>query len=234
MHYPPDVLRMDREEIETLTAHSFPVNTGLTPEVVLHIFKVLGALQVNNNNPNAPHYRLTSGLCSNTYLNCSKVLCYPGLCMLFGTLLGRKYRSYSRNLINWVVGSDHAAATLSFAVASYLGARHDFTQKTADGGQEWKRHIIEPNKTVLQVEDVISTAQTISAVRQGISNRCPGANFDPFILALINRTGGDEIAGRSVLHLARVEAKTWSPEDCPLCQKDSKRILDPKSVVWNP
>ncbi|MBL8029961.1 MAG: hypothetical protein JNN11_01810 [Candidatus Doudnabacteria bacterium] len=116
-------------------------------------------------------------------------------------------------------------------VANHLGCRHDFTQKTPDGGQTWGRHRIMPHESVLQVEDVISTAKTLEQVLGAINQKNPSPRLEPFILALINRSRFSEWDSRRILCLAKVEAKTWLPDQCPLCKKDSTKILDPKS--WN-
>ena len=70
-------------------------------------------------------------------------------------------------LPDWVIGSDHAAATLSFEVARQFGVKHDFTQKGSGKSQVWNRFDIHPDETVLQVEELVTTSLTLDEVRKG-------------------------------------------------------------------
>lgn len=130
---------------------------------------------------------------------------------------------------DWVVGSDHAGATLSFAVASALAAQHDFTEKGLDKTQLWKRFVIGSHESVLQVEELITTTGTLRQVREGLINAHEHElTFVPMVMTLVNRSGIKEFEGDPILSLVDYDIQTWTPEDCPLCAAGSER-LKPKT-----
>jgi hypothetical protein len=47
----------------------------LTQEEILSWFDLFDAAWVHNGDPKMPHAELASGLCSNAYFNCPKILC---------------------------------------------------------------------------------------------------------------------------------------------------------------
>jgi hypothetical protein len=132
--------------------------------------------------------------------------------------------------VDWVIGSDHTSATFSYEVAKLLGARHEFTERGPDGTQLWRRDIIGPHEIVLQAEALIATGSTVKAVRHALRTGNPHPiNFFPAVLALANRSNLhviDEIY--PIISLRHYEMKTWERTACPLHQKGSISIHEPK------
>lgn len=209
----------------------------ITHEEVTHILKLCGAFWMHSGDPKHPHAELTSGKCSDGFVNVMNALCYPNICKMFGRqmaiLASNKIRELGCDTPSWVVGSDHASATLSFAVASALRhAKHDFTEKDLapdSKRQLWKRFVVQPTEPVLQVEEIVTTLLTLNMVRQGIIDGNPyDPMFTPFVMALVNRSGADAFHGTPILSLASYDIKSWEPAECPLCEAGSKR-LKPKA-----
>ena len=209
----------------------------ITSEEVTHVLKLCGAFWMHSGNAAHPHAELTSGKCSDGFVNVMNALCYPNLCKMFGRqmaiLASNKVRELKCPPPAWVVGSDHASATLSFAVASaLLRAKHDFTEKDPTPGskkQLWKRFVVQPTEGILQVEEIVTTHLTMDAVRQGIVDGNPyDPLFTPFVMTLVNRSGSDDFHGFPILSLASYDINSWEPADCPLCNQGSKR-LKPKA-----
>jgi orotate phosphoribosyltransferase len=132
---------------------------------------------------------------------------------------------WTLNRPSWVVGSDHAGATLSYAVAAALQSQHDFTEKGPDKTQIWKRFTIYQEQDVLQVEELVTTTGTLQAVREGIKagNKYP-VWFVPVALTLIHRSSQHQFEDGPILYLAHFDIETWEPSECPLCKAGSKRI----------
>ncbi len=180
---------------------------------------------MHSGNPEDPHAELTSGLCSNGYINCSRVLAYTNLCQIFALQAVRRLRERCHLPIDWVVSSDHAAVVFGKDVANILGCKFEFTEKGPDKTQVWKRQIIEPNEIVLQVEELITTAQTTLAVREGIRQGNPyPVNFAPFVLTFIHRSEVYQIENAEVLYVAHFDIWSLPPEECPLCQQGPPRL----------
>ena len=219
-------------------------HTKIGEEQIRYIFEICDALWLRHEDPEAPHVGLTSGMCSDGFVDVLRVLRYTQFCQLFAKMLADKFKEYSQHYArelgqpfwswsdaDWVIGSDHAGATISYAVAAELQAQHDFTEKGPNKTQAWKRFAIEPEESVLQVEELITTTGTLQAVREGIIAGNPNpVKFLPVALTLIHRSAQYEFEGGPILYLAHFDIRTWdSPDVCPLCLGGkSKRITEPK------
>lgn len=162
------LLRLDMRQISKINADE--VKPGiLSQEVVTHFLRQAEAFWLHDGNMSRPHAQLTSGKCSNGFVDVLRLLSYTAVCRLFARELVWQLRAHDSELaerIRWVVGSDHAGAVISHSVASIMKVRHDFTEKTHDQkGQLWKRHAICDDETMLQVEELITTFATLEAVR---------------------------------------------------------------------
>lgn len=218
-----DLLGLDRENVLTLGAEDVH-DRRLTQPEVNHILASCDALWLHDGNPSRPHAELTSGLCSDGFINVGKGLVYPNLVHLFGRQLYLAIREEYPGHVDWVVSSDHAAAVLGFATAFEFEAKFDFCEKGPDKTQVWRRQEIAAGEIVLQVEELMTTAGTLEAVRWGVVQFDRPTDFAPVVGVLINRSSVTEIGGSRVVALARYHIQTWPPEDCPLCAVGSKRL----------
>lgn len=193
--------------------------------VVTHIFQVCEALWLHNGDDDAPHAELTSGKCSNGFVDVLRVLKFSNLCHILAWELVKKIQRCGLGKIDWAIGSDHAGAALSHSVAYWLNALNDFTEKGEHKTQRWKRFAIQPEERVLQVEELVTTAGTIEAVRRGIRDGNPHpVEFAPAIACLIHRSDIYEVEKHPIIFLAHYDIKVWEPENCPLCANGSKRV----------
>ena len=113
----------------------------------------------------------------------------------------------------------------------HLGARAGFTEKEGDA-MKLARFEIAPDETVLVVEDTISTGGSTKKTIDGIrASGVPDELILPYIIALVNRSGSDELAGRKIRALLTPVIHAWTPADCPLCKAGSHAIR-PKAN-WN-
>lgn len=200
----------------------------VTEQEFRYIFGLLDALWTHNGDPKMPHAELVSKRHSNGYVNCSEPFSYPSVTNLMAHQIARVIRSSYDGKIDWVVGSAHASATFSFAVASILGARHEFTEKTPQDDQVWKRHKIKEGEVVLQCEDLMTTSKTTLAVRNGIIEGNPDpVTFAPIIGVLVHRSSLKEVNGTPIVYAYHLDIATWGPEECPLC-KEGSEVLRPK------
>lgn len=192
-----------------------------------HIFAYYDAIWRHDGNMRKPHAELTSGRCSDGFIDVLRVLSHTRLCMSAASELVTKLRDVYPGPVDWVVGADHAGATLSFAVAFLLDARHDFTEKDATGKlQQWKRMTIAPDKIVLQVEEMVTTATTLDRVRTGLAEGHPDypLTYAPATLTLVNRSSYTAYHGEPLISALWTYFNEWEPNDCPLCQAGSPKL----------
>ncbi|MDE1966918.1 MAG: hypothetical protein KGI45_02480 [Patescibacteria group bacterium] len=183
------------------------------------------ALWLHSGQPQAPHAELTSGKCSDGFADVLRLLRFSRIGFLLARELTLAIRSAYDGPIDWVVGSDHAGATLSQNVAVWLGAKHDFTEKGEGKGQLWKRFKIEENEVVLQVEELMTTALTFQEVRKGIRafHEYP-IKFAPVAGVLVHRSDVTEIEQTRIVPYAHYDIKVWDPAECPFCKSGSVRV----------
>ena len=210
----------------TATDRLISTRGTFTQNWVTHILKLCEALWVHSGDPKDPHAELTSGKCSDGFVNVLRALRYPNVCDIFAfhmacVIMGR-LGAFSD--VGWVIGSDHAGAAFSHDVARWIAAQNDFTEK--DGKRQlWKRFAIKPDEPVLQVEELMTTSGTLMAVRNGIREGNPNpVTFVPVVGVLVHRSGVYEIEGAPIVYLAHYDISVWDPKDCPLCAAGSKRL----------
>ena len=178
----------------------------MTERDVLDLFRQSGALLEG-------HFRLSSGLHSDRYLQSALVLQHPDFAERLGAALAAR------------AGGLRATAVLSPAlggivigqeVGRALRVRALFAERQ-DGTLTLRRGFaLSPPDRVLVVEDVIttggSTRETI-AVAEAAGARVVGA------AAIVDRGGGGERLNVPLEALVRLEVPAYPPDACPLCAK---------------
>ncbi len=230
----PEVVNMTTvRELRELRVEDFR-NVPLNPHEFLHMATLCEAYWRHDGDPSRPHAELTSGLCGDGFIDILRVLRYSNLCHIAAAALVRLIREWYPGQVDWVVGSDHAAAALSHSVAIHIGAQHDFTEKGPNGEQQWRRFTVRPGEVVLQVEELITTAKTLLAVRKGMRAAHLPAEFSfaPVSAVLVYQgkhfdqiiDGWPRVEGWPVLSFVQMNINTWTPQECPLCKAGSKRL----------
>ena len=172
---------------------------------ILEIFRGAGALL-------AGHFKLSSGLHADTYLQCAKVLQYPGVAQkLCAELAGR----LGQNNIDVVVGVAMGGITLGYELARAIHARAVFSER-AGGSMMLRRGFeIEPAERALIAEDVVTTGGSVKEVIKLIS-RLKGELAG--VACMVNR-GGASSLGVDCTSLVDLDLNAYSQEDCPLCKQ---------------
>lgn len=211
------------------------------------IFWRMGALWITDQNPKRPHALLTSGLHSGCFFNGEKVMEIPemlnkvayDLAEKVVTILDPDFRVIDSGLCG-VVGPALGAITLAHDLArnldGYAGRgsprKRIFVEKDPENPDRMKlgRCEIEPGKTYLVCEDVITTAgstrKTIECVKAA------GGLLYPGVAAIFNRSGLSTVDGLPIVALIDKHLPTWKSEDCPLCKAGSE-VIRPKNPAEN-
>lgn len=180
---------------------------------VLEIFRQSGALLEG-------HFRLTSGLHSNRYLQCALVLQHPGHAAALGSALAARMRPLA-DAPDLVIAPALGGILVAHEVARSLGVRGLFAERQ-EGVLTLRRGFrIEPGERCYVVEDVVttggSTRETMEVARKA------GA----LVIAagsLIDRSGGRTDLGVPRVALAVLDVPTYSSEECPLCKTGSVAV----------
>jgi orotate phosphoribosyltransferase len=178
----------------------------MTDTEVLNLFRQSGALLEG-------HFRLSSGLHSDRYLQSALVLQYPE----FAEQLGRALAKRTTHLqATAVLSPALGGIVIGQEVGRALQVRALFAERQ-DGALTLRRGFsLEPADRVLVVEDVIttggSTRETI-AVAEAAGARVIGAG------AIIDRGSDSSRLNVPLQSLVRMDVPAYAPEACPLCAK---------------
>ena len=160
------------------------------------------------------HFRLSSGLHSDTYVQCARYLRRPELAAPAAAALATQIRAAGLQP-DTVVGPAMGGVVIGYELARQLGVPGIFTERDADGQMTLRRGFtIEPGEKVIIAEDVVTTGKSTLEVAKVL--RSMGAEVLA-VASLIDRTGGK--GGFDFPHFALlpVVAATFAPESCPLC-----------------
>jgi orotate phosphoribosyltransferase len=159
------------------------------------------------------HFRLTSGLHSNEYLQCALVLQHPSIAEKFGRELAAHFSG-----VDIVVSPAVGGLIIGHEVARALGARFLFTERDPSTGKMILRRgfTVKPGETAVVIEDVITTGGSTIDVIETL--KAAGVN----VLgagSIIDRSGGKADVSIPRVALATLQVTTWPADFCPLCQQ---------------
>jgi orotate phosphoribosyltransferase len=169
------------------------------------------------------HFLLTSGLHSNQYLQCQKVLQYPSkgailAAMLIDTL--RVNNITPDSVIGPALGAIHweLLVAQAFDSSGRNTVRGIFAERS-DGSKEFEiRRGIEllPGEKVLVVEDVTTTGGSAQKVCDLV--RKLGAQ--PIAIgAIVDRSGTGIQFDVPFYSLLKLDLDTYEPQECPMCKR---------------
>ncbi|HGY90778.1 MAG TPA: orotate phosphoribosyltransferase [Planctomycetes bacterium] len=156
------------------------------------------------------HFKLSSGLHSDQYLQCARVLAHPrraqALCQTLRDLWDGRHPDV-------IVGPAMGGVVLAFALAQAFDVPGIFAERV-DGAFALRRGFsIGPGEKVLIAEDVVTTG---GSVRE--------------LIPVLREWGADIVGVQSLVHrgagepfdvpftpLVRLDLQVWKPEECPLC-----------------
>ena len=183
----------------------------MTDRETLDLYEATGALLRG-------HFRLTSGLHSDVYLQSALVLQYPEHAARLGAALATPFRGDG---IQTVLAPAIGGILVAHEVARALGVRGLFTEREEGVMRLRRGFTLAHGERCLVVEDVMTTGGSIREVVtciEGLGGVVGGVG------SLIDRSGGGASFPVKRATLATVKATTWKPEECPLCKTGSLAI----------
>lgn len=177
-------------------------------EEVMKKFEQAGAIQKG-------HFKLTSGVHSDTYIQCAQIMQHPEFMHNLCSELGKKFRGDD---IDVIIGPAIGGIIMAHVMARVLGpwVRAIFTERE-NGKMTLRRSFeIKKGEKVLVVEDVTTTGSSVREVMNIVKSR-QGKVVG--VGVLIDRSGGKVDFGIKTEKLLTVDIKTYLPKECPLCKK---------------
>lgn len=177
----------------------------MTNQELLAEFQRLGVLQTG-------HFKLTSGLHSEQYMQCAKLFEYPREAEKVVEALVSKLP----NGIDTVIAPAIGGVTVGYELARLLGCRFIFAERQ-DGKMTFRRGFaLRPSERALAVEDVVTTGGSVQEVVD--LARESGAEVLG-VATIVDRSQGKADFGVPFYPLVSAEIKIYEPDECPLCNQ---------------
>jgi orotate phosphoribosyltransferase len=176
-------------------------------EAVLDLFRSSGALLEG-------HFRLSSGLHSDRYLQSALVLQFPEFAARLGEALAARTRHVDPTV---VLSPALGGIVIGHEVARALGVRALFAERQEGALTLRRGFTLAPGDRVLVVEDVITTGgstRETAEVAQAHGAHVLGA------AGIIDRGRDPARLHLPMWTLVRLTVPNYAPESCPLCAKD--------------
>lgn len=174
------------------------------------------------------HFLLSSGLHSNRYVQCAKLLQYPDVAELVGLALAEKLTLAGVDTVNFVASPAIGGIIVGQEVARSMGIRHIFVEKDKNGTPKLRRGFeVAKGEKFIIAEDVITTGKSTNEVMEVIGEL--GGELIA-VVAIVDRSAGRDLPFSQVplYSLAKLDISTYTADQCPLCD-DSIPLVKPGS-----
>lgn len=176
------------------------------------------------------HFKLSSGLHSDRYLQCARVLQWPDRAGVLGQALGKLLAPFEpRAVISPAMGG----VIIGHEVGRALSVRALFAER-AEGAFNLRRGFsLEKGERVVVIEDVVTTGKSTKEILDLVASVGAEAVAAG---AIVDRRGEKKthlVGGVPFLSLISFEIPTWSAESCPQCLA-GRTIIAPGSRYMKP
>ncbi|HEX9697096.1 MAG TPA: orotate phosphoribosyltransferase [Actinomycetota bacterium] len=159
------------------------------------------------------HFKLSSGLHSDTYLQCARVLEHPRVAHSLGSALADKLRARAGR-IDVIASPAMGGVLIGYAVAHALGCRFVFFERSGGAFTLRRGQRLSPGEKVAVVEDVITTGGSAAEVVDLV--RAAGADVVA-VGSIVDRSAAPPPFGLE--SLLKIDARSWAPQACPSCAR---------------
>lgn len=167
------------------------------------------------------HFKLSSGLHSDTYLQCARVLMDTRRAERLCKALADKVRASNIGDIDLVVAPAMGGVVVGYEMARQLGVEGIFCERQ-DGAFAIRRGFsFKEGAKVLMVEDVVTTGKSSLEAME-----CVKAHGGVIVgeASLVNRSGGRNPLPVPLVSLLELEVQSWAEDSLPPHLKDTPAI----------
>ena len=159
------------------------------------------------------HFLLSSGIHSNGYIQCARILQYPSYATQVIKLIADKVRHLE---IDLVVGPALGGIIVAYELGRQLNKKAMFAERKEGIMQLRRGFVIKPGEKVLITEDVITTGKSTMEVKELVEKR--GAEVIG-VACIVDRRSKEYSLPLPLYSALLMNIKTYSPEECPLCRR---------------
>ena len=159
------------------------------------------------------HFLLTSGMHSDVYFQCAKVLQYPEYIEELCSIIADEFCDQK---IDTVIAPAIGGLVVGQEVARQLNKRFIFAEREDKELKLRRGFSINEGEKVLVCEDVVTTGGSVFEVIDIVKNNNAIVGGVGFI---VDRSNGKVDFGCKQLSAVKLDVKSYLKEDCPLCEK---------------
>ena len=162
------------------------------------------------------HFILSSGLHSDTYMQCARVLMYPEiaakLCQLLATKIAARF---GKNSVDLVVSPAMGGVIVGYEMARQLNVAAIFCERV-NGVFELRRgfEIVE-NSRVLVVEDVVTTGKSSLETFELVKKMGGNIIAEACLVDRSNDKNIEKKLGVPLISLLNIDVKTYASDNLP-------------------
>jgi orotate phosphoribosyltransferase len=165
------------------------------------------------------HFLLSSGLHSDKYFQCARLMQYPdkaerALAALVGRLRGAMRDG--KIAVDLVCGPALGGVIVAYEIGRQLGVPAIFTERDANGAMSLRRGFtVNPGDHILITEDVVTTGKSSLesiAVLEALGASVTG------IACIVDRRASDAVLELPVYAACTMSVATWTADECALCR----------------
>ncbi len=179
---------------------------SLSEQELLNIFRKTEALLEG-------HFRLTSGRHSNQYFQCAKVLQYADYNIQICEKIVEHFKNFE---IETVIAPALGGIIVGQEVARQLNKRFIFAEREQSALTLRRGFSLKENEKVLVCEDVVTTGGSVFEVMEIVKSfgaKVVGVGY------IVDRSNDKVNFGYSQFSALKVNAVSFTPEECDLCKQ---------------
>jgi orotate phosphoribosyltransferase len=177
----------------------------MTDEDILAEFRAAGALLTG-------HFRLTSGLHSDTYLQCARVMMDAARGERLCKALAEKLRAKGAGPFDMIASPAMGGVIVGYEMGRQLGVPAVFYERVEGKFTLRRGFAIAPGARCLMVEDVVTTGLSSRECIQAITD---DGGVVVGAASLVNRSGGKADVGVPLTSLVTLDIKNYAPDNLP-------------------
>ena len=166
------------------------------------------------------HFQLSSGLHSNRYIQCAKLLSHPRDAEAAGAALAEALVETLGGKPDVVIGPALGGVIIAHEVARALDVPCFFAERK-DGEMTMRRGFaLEPGQKTVIVEDVVTTGGSVKEVVEVVTAQ--GASVEAIGSIVCRRP--ESPFDQPYVALLTLQVEAWEPEGCPMCAEGSPAV----------
>ena len=178
----------------------------MTDDDILAELRAAGALLTG-------HFRLSSGLHSDTYLQCARALMDPARAERLCAALAEKIRASGQGPFDIVTSPAMGGVIVGYEMARQLGLPAVFFERVEGKFTLRRGFALEPGARCLMVEDVVTTGLSS---RECIEATTAHGGVTVAAACLVDRSGGEaDLFGLPLTPLLRMKIRNYPEDDLP-------------------